>query len=30
MMIITHNEQITQLAGRVIRLEDGKIKSGVE
>jgi putative ABC transport system ATP-binding protein len=29
MMIITHNEHITQLADRVIHLEDGKIKSGV-
>jgi len=29
MMIITHNEHITQIADRVIRIEDGKIKSEV-
>jgi putative ABC transport system ATP-binding protein len=27
-MIITHNEQITKIADRVIYIEDGKIKSG--
>jgi len=29
MMIITHNDHITQIADRVIRIEDGKIKSEV-
>ena len=27
-VLITHNEQISQLADRIIHIEDGKIKSG--
>ncbi|WP_343209653.1 ABC transporter ATP-binding protein [Anaerolentibacter hominis] len=29
MVIITHNEQIAQLADRIIRIEDGRIKEGM-
>lgn len=27
MVMITHNEEIAQLADRIVRIEDGKIKS---
>lgn len=27
-VMITHNEEIAQLADRIIRIEDGKIKGG--
>lgn len=29
-VMITHNEEIAQLADRIIRIEDGKIKGGEE
>ena len=28
MIMITHNEEIAQMADRIIRIEDGKIVSG--
>ena len=27
-VMITHNEEIAQLADRIVRIEDGKIKGG--
>ncbi len=28
LVIITHNDEIAQMAGRIIRIEDGKIYGG--